>query len=133
MVILTQKVKIWFFWSSHLRDFKQKIIKVGIISTFSKEIMKIIKKIRLKSDTKNKAQFDSDRIFKRRLNFFEENPNWKWGEGGKNQRNPLIYWIYWIYLAFWTLAGRSTKWFYWIYGILSTFRHFAFLPGGQND
>ena len=42
-VILTQKVKFRFFWASYLRDFEQKIIKVGIISTFSKEIMKIIK------------------------------------------------------------------------------------------
>ena len=44
-VILTQKVKFSFFWASYLRDFEQKIMKVGIISTFSKEIKKIIKKI----------------------------------------------------------------------------------------
>ena len=36
----------------------------------------------IKKGQKNKAQFDSDRIFRRRLNFPEG--------GGKNQHNPLF-------------------------------------------
>ena len=54
-----------------------------------------------------------------------------WGGGIK----IILYFTEYIgfFLAFWALAGRSTKRFYWIYWILSTFRLFDFLPGGQND
>ena len=40
---------------------------------------------------KNLAQFESDRISRRRLNFLEENSNWKLGGGGKNQNCLTTY------------------------------------------